>query len=94
MTAWVAAHQRYITLLLGQVSATFAIFFTASGSFLSNEKFHYTIYRAAAVCQNFILQLFWFLEATFFCDFYEIFLKNLAKKYEQSCLIIILLIIS
>ena len=38
------------------------------------------------------LQLFWFLEATFFCNFYEIFLKNLAKKYEQSCLIILLII--
>ena len=38
------------------------------------------------------LQLFWFLEATIFCNFNEIFLKSLAKRYEQSCLIIVLII--
>ena len=44
-----------------------------------------------AVCLNFILQLFWFLEATFCCNFYEIFLKISQKcmNIEQSCVILL-----
>ena len=55
----------------GQVSATYATFFTASGSFLSHKKLYYSMY--GAVCLNFILLLFWFLKATFCYNFYKIF---------------------
>ena len=40
-----------------------------------------------AVCLNFISKLFWFLKATFCCNFYDIILQNLAKEYEQPSVI-------
>ena len=53
------------TSLLGQV---FATFFTASDSFLNTKNLRSTMFQA--VFRNFILQLFSFLRATFYCNFH------------------------
>ena len=58
------------TLSLGQVFATSATFFY---SILNTQNICSSVFRA--VSRNFILQLFRFLRANFYCNFYQVLRK-------------------
>jgi len=58
------------SLSVGQVFATFATFFY---SFLNTQNICSSVFRD--VSRNFILQLFRFLLANFYCNFYQVLRK-------------------